>query len=240
MSPPGAWVIDGPGSRSIGSSTFYLGRPLTGGMMIPIRPTLEHQPIKEFIMVLGGPLASTLGLAFGLAGFSLGIQSAVLYAWIYVSAIYVLLSSIPYTFTSKSLRLINDASRLIHILIEVESIALPVGPALASTQALAELLTAIKCDTGLSYIHSSIASLQAVLGDLVSARQVSPSQHRDRIVANFVFCSCSDRSRRRFERCGASIQCGPRTMPRRRDSRIRHRLCARTMATRSRLRRCAT
>lgn len=153
-----------------GGAKFYLGRPLTGGIMIPIRKTIERQPLQEFVMIVGGPLASALGLASGLLALGLGFRSGVLSAWIYVSAIFVLFSLFPYEYVSRNFRLVSDASQLIRILKNGrESQAVPIGPALASTQVLVDLLTEIQCTTGMRYFYSAIASLQAALGDVVSA-----------------------------------------------------------------------
>jgi hypothetical protein len=159
-------------SCKVGSSVFYLGRPLSGGMTFTLHRKLDREPVKEFIMVLGGPMANLLGLAIGLVVIGLGERSAWIYAWSYVSAIYVLISAVPFTLTSKSFLFVNDAARLLHILRHGrELMTAPVGPALSSAQSMAELMQAIKCEAGLRISYASMAILQSALGDNSSARE---------------------------------------------------------------------
>jgi hypothetical protein len=157
--------------RRIGSTIFYVGRPLASGLTIARRSRLERQPLKEFVLVLGGPLATAFGLAAGFTACRWGAQSDPIAAWVYVSFFYLIGSIIPYTDTTSLPRIDNDASQLFQIVRRGRELAgTPIGPALASTQAVVELLATIQCKSGMRFFHSARAVMQAALGDTSNAR----------------------------------------------------------------------
>ena len=86
------------------------------GLTLYCRNTLERQPVAEFITILGGPLASYLGLLIGLAAWWSGLHSDVLLSWIAISALLCLTSSIPSVIGQGRVRLENDARLLWGIL----------------------------------------------------------------------------------------------------------------------------
>ncbi len=158
--------------RRIANTTFYLGRPLTGGLTLCLRPSLERRPIHEFILILGGPVASGLGFVVGVLLMESYASSDILASWTYASVVFVLLSSVPFVFSSGAVRVGNDAYQLIEILLRGrENPPLELGQSLASMQALLDLLTKINCEAGIAYYQSIIGIIQASLGNVTGARE---------------------------------------------------------------------
>jgi hypothetical protein len=94
--------------QRIGSTTFYLGWPMTMGLTLCLRDTLESPPGPLSFMIFGGPMASLIGLAAGVGIWLLGAQSDVLAAWIAISLLFVISSAVPFEIRSGPVRLQNE------------------------------------------------------------------------------------------------------------------------------------
>ncbi len=99
----------------LGRSVFYLALPTSMGLTIYRRKLIERQPMPEFLCILGGPAASWIAMLAGLGLWQYGGRSDILAAWIAITALHALTSSIPFMLQQGALRLDNDARLLIDI-----------------------------------------------------------------------------------------------------------------------------
>lgn len=166
-------------SFSVDNSIFYFGRPFSSGLTLPAKTTFERESTKELLLILGGPLASILGLSVGLAAWWLGARSNVLTAWIAVSVLIVATSAIPFVMRSKGIQFGSDAYLLLRLLTPSRQHApLRLGHTLASARALADLMSSVKSQLGRAIYHSQISILESVFGNVPAAREsLSIAQH---------------------------------------------------------------
>lgn len=156
----------------LGRATFYLGHPFSAGLTLFLRPCIERQPLREFITIAGGPLATLFGLALGLMLWSRGLRADALVAWIFVSSVFCFLSCVPFTGKSGPLRIRNDASQLIDILrFGRQAEYSQVAATLSTVLALAELLEQIQCDAGAAYMNCWASIIESSVGDIAAARE---------------------------------------------------------------------
>ncbi len=154
------------------TTTFYLGFPLGSGLTVPCHPMQDRRPFKHCVLLLGGPLATILGLIVGLSLWPIYGESPLLWAWLYVSSIVAFLSTVPIKSISKSLPIGNDAHQILDCLIyKRQAPAVRPGSTLQSLRVLADLLDNIECRVGFGYVHASIAVFEAMLGNIDLALQ---------------------------------------------------------------------
>ncbi len=150
----------------LGRSFFYVGRPLLAGLTIHCRQLFEVNPRQEFITVLGGPLASLLGLFVGVAAWRRGVHSDILLSWIYLSAFYCLSAWIPRTFHRNGMTFNNDAKLLLDLARHGDRgmCLQPYGVMLDMQSSLATLLEQVGHRPGAGYVRLAASNLAAGVG----------------------------------------------------------------------------
>jgi Peptidase family M50 len=157
---------------STGRASFYLGRPLTAGVTLYVRRLIESQPAQEFATILGGPVASAVGLTAGLVMWFGVAHSDVLVAWIFNSAMICLTSAVPWTYHRGHFALDNDARLLLQILTKHQQTGpRPLGQTLGGIHVFAKLLAEIGLVDAATYYEATAATLEAALGDVNTARE---------------------------------------------------------------------
>src|SRR5262249_7258919 len=99
----------------IGSTVLYVGRPMSMGLTVCLGEPLELRRSGEMVMFLGGPLATLAGLAGGVALWRSGIKSDVLVAWIAISLLLSLTSTVPFVISNGAVSFKSDAMRLLEL-----------------------------------------------------------------------------------------------------------------------------
>ena len=103
-------------SIRIGTTSFYIARPLSLGLTHYHQASFERIPRTDFLIFLAGPIATLLGFLAGLISWFLGIHSDLLLAWTLNNAFFVAFSFIPIQLRSDGLTLSTDAHQLLDFL----------------------------------------------------------------------------------------------------------------------------
>jgi hypothetical protein len=141
---------------------FYIGRPLTTGLTLFCRELVERKPVAEFVGILGGPLATILGLVAGLAAWRVGVRSDVLVAWIAISALLSATSAIPFSVRRGNIYLQSDARLLIDLAIHgCEARPPPLGVTLTGQHTLIDLVQRVGNRGAADYLRITTAIIEA-------------------------------------------------------------------------------
>lgn len=156
----------------IGRSVFYIARPITMGLTLHLSERIGRQPRQQFCFILGGPVATLLGLAVGLALHFAGVDSDILTTWIGISALLALVCLVPFRARGRHIELDNDARQLLDIVRYGAQQKTPqLGASLKSMKSVAELLADLGQSDGAAVYDACTALVETQLSDPVAAAE---------------------------------------------------------------------
>ncbi|HEY1784357.1 MAG TPA: hypothetical protein VGG30_02370 [Pirellulales bacterium] len=156
----------------VGGAIFYFGWPMSKGLMLAAQKSLEPAWAPELVVIAGGIIANAAGLAAGIAAWAFGWHSAILLAWIVVSAALCARNAFPHKVHVAGTSIKTDGRKILDLVFRTDSPSeAHLGVQLQHMRAILQFLERVRHPGGIARFSARTAILEAALGNLDQARK---------------------------------------------------------------------